>query len=77
MLSLKAGMEKQWIREESNIERKQAKAERGRQPEGMLGQLPDAAIVRHPECGNDLLTPKSVQDSISSPLQILETPAVF
>lgn len=77
MLSLKAGTEKQWIREESNIERKQAKAETRRQPEGMLGQLPNAAIVRHPECGNDLLTLKSVQDSIFCPFQILETPAVF
>ena len=74
-MSLKAGMEKQWIREESNIERKQANAERERQPEGMLGL--DAAIVRRPECGHDLLTPTSVQDSISCPLQSLETPAVF
>lgn len=44
------------IREADNTERERDNAGKGKQPEGGgLDQLPDAATVRHYECGNDLL----------------------
>lgn len=57
----------------NNTEREWDNAGKGKQPEGVLGQLPDAATVRHPECGDDLLTLKSVQDGTSCLLLVLET----